>query len=84
MSKPSKTPNRVSINPRDPGYLKRGERGKYRIVFNGEPLKDVITADAQTGYVKRNRRTPGGRYVVEGDYIATEELHGTVEIRTKE
>lgn len=79
----SKPPTRVSASMSDRAFLPREKRAKFRITLDGVEQKLVITADSEEGYLKRNKTDANGFLIRAGEYFATEELHGKVEISVR-
>lgn len=78
-----KTPTRLSVNPRDPGFMKKEERAQFNVIFNGERQWGVITADVEKGFVFRHIQDGSGKYVMQGENFAREMVYGKVEIKPK-
>lgn len=73
---------RISSNIDDPGYdAWMDNAGRViRIFVNGDELQHCITADEEEGYVIRHARDEEGYFILDGDYIRSEIIHGDVQI----
>ncbi len=75
---------RLSTDKADPGYEEwqrlqlRGEHAK--ILLDGTEVEHCYTADDQEGFVKRGKLDADGKIFAIDDQIATEIVHGKVEI----
>jgi hypothetical protein len=71
---------RLSADPRDPGYHKLAHMTGITITLDGEPLRDVVTADEDLGIVLVQVRDRDGHFVLDGSRarIATRIRKGKV------
>lgn len=70
---------RYSTRPNDPGYENWIQHPRCVPFFNGEPLRNCVTADEEAGYAVVHKLV-NGQPVIFGDQIATEELSGNVRV----
>lgn len=74
---------RVSTHPDDLGfvtYVRLGQSNrKLTVLFNGQEIKDVITADEEEGFIEKLRVVKNA-YVIKGDLVERETLTGEVTI----
>ncbi len=74
---------RLSGDKRDPGYDPL-LCINASILFDGEMVSDVVTADEELGFIIKNKRDVNGSFVInrERTEIETEALAGKVQILT--
>ena len=75
---------RVSIDKRDPGY--KHFSSIYKIKFNGEDAKYIVTADEEKGYVVRYVLDAEGKPTVapDGRHYVLETVAGKVEVNIRD
>ena len=78
---------RISVTKGDPGYIGSISETlndpirKARITLDGAPIRHVITADEEEGFVEVLMHDENGRYLADGNGgTATEIKRGTVRI----
>ena len=78
-------PRQLSVRPGSPLYISNFyDVGQVIDVFlDGEKQEQVISYDADAGYVRVNRLNQDGRPFVTGDEVATEIRRGRVELRER-
>lgn len=72
---------RYSVWKTDPGYANWAKHGSLNVYLNGELMTRVFTADTDLGEVIRGKVDAKGCVLLNGDEVATETLHGRVEVR---
>lgn len=72
---------RLSVDQNDPGY-QPDKILMARVMFNGQPITDCVTADEEEGMVLRYARNADGKFimVVGTDEALLERLFGRVSI----
>lgn len=74
---------RISVDRRDKGYRwDATDANKFKVLLDGEPAKNVVTADEEEGIVKRFVMGEDGRPQVsaDGKHLNIEVVQGKVEI----
>ena len=72
---------RYSVWKTDPGYANWAKHGSLNVYLNGELMTRVFTADTDLGEVVCAKMDAAGKVMIDGDEVATETLHGRVEVR---
>lgn len=73
---------RVSADPSDPGF--RPGLVNACVYLDGAPLKNVVTADEESGTVQVLALDDAGNALVEGNEFKMKTLHGVVKIDNDE
>jgi hypothetical protein len=75
---------RLSVEQDDPGFVAwqmladGGANKDLKVFLDGVPVVHCLTADTETGYIKRHRLHEDGRVVVDNGEVCIEELTGEV------
>jgi len=72
---------RYSVWKTDPGYANWKAAAPLNVYLNGELMTCVFTADTDLGEVVCAKLDAAGKFMIDGDEVATETLHGRVEVR---
>lgn len=71
---------RLSVDPADPGFHPAGKERGVIVLLDGDPMRHVITADEERGYVICHVHDDAGRPVIQGDSFQTKIVFGRVRL----
>lgn len=72
---------RYSVWKTDPGYANWKAAAPLNVYVNGQLTRNVFVADTSLGEVVCAKMDAAGKVMIDGDEVATETLHGRVEVR---
>ncbi|WP_242183227.1 hypothetical protein [Sphingomonas sp. CARO-RG-8B-R24-01] len=75
----------LSIEEGEPGFRPDWQDIAFdlNIFVDGVEQRNVVSYDCNAGLVKRFLISASGRFIVEGDQVVLETIHGTVEVLRK-
>jgi hypothetical protein len=79
-------PRQASVDARSPFYVSNAHEWATKMDFllDGQVQERIVSYDIDAGYMRVHRLGPDGEPFVAGDEVATEVLHGNIEIRPRE